>query len=169
MGRKLILHDMQTEDAALYLPGESENVTHFSAYPAIHNCIGCFGCWIKTPGICVINDRGRAFGRMIPEHDVFAVVSKCVYGGLSPDVKLILERNIMVSLPFFHIVNDEMHHLPRYSKMPSLEYHFYGPDIPEREKETARKLTAANALNLYAPDYNTFFHSSMPEVREALS
>jgi len=167
--RILILHDLGTEDAALCLPGESENITHFSAYPAIHDCLGCFGCWIKTPGQCVIDDRGREFGKMIPDHDVFWIVSKCAYGGLSPDVKLILERSIMVSLPFFHIVNGEMHHVPRYNKMPSLSYHFYGPDISADEKETAQRLIAANALNLYAPEYSVSFHSSMSEMKEALA
>ena len=22
-------------------------------------CIGCFGCWIKTPGECILKDEGR--------------------------------------------------------------------------------------------------------------
>jgi len=166
--RKLILHDLEAEEAALYLPGGSGNITLFPAYPVIHDCIGCFGCWIKTPGQCVIDDRGREFGKLIPEHDAFVIVSKCVYGSLSPDVKLMLERNIFVSLPFFHIVNGEMHHEPRYSRMPSLSYHFYGSDIMATEKETAKKLIAANALNLYAPEYSVSFHSSISDIKEAL-
>ena len=169
MGGKLILHDLLTEEAADYLPGESENTTLFSALPQIRNCIGCFGCWIKTPGTCIIDDEGRSFGKLIPDCDELIVVSKCVYGSLSPDVKLTLERSISVSLPFFHLVNGEMHHVPRYKKMPCLAYHFYGPDITEREKSTARKLAAANSLNLYSPDYKVFFHSTMEGLKEGLA
>ena len=169
MGRRLILHDLQPEEAVNNLPREPGSVTLVYAKPQIHNCIGCFGCWIKTPGTCLIDDEGRSFGRLIPDCDEFIVVSKCIYGSLSPDVKLTLERSISVSLPFFHIVNGEMHHLPRYKKMPDLAYHFYGPDITEREKSTARKLTDANALNLYAPNHYVFFHSSMEGLKEALT
>ena len=169
MGRKLILHDLQAEEAANHLPQESDSITLVHAQPRIQSCIGCFGCWIKTPGTCLIDDEGRTFGKLIPDCDKLIIVSKCIYGSLSPDVKLTLERSISVSLPFFHLVNGEMHHVPRYKKMPDLAYHFYGSDITEREKNTARKLTAANALNLYASNHNVFFHSSMEGLKEALS
>lgn len=25
----------------------------------IADCLGCFKCWVKTPGICIIDDYGR--------------------------------------------------------------------------------------------------------------
>ena len=28
----------------------------------IHHCIGCFGCWVKTPGKCVIHDGYQETG-----------------------------------------------------------------------------------------------------------
>jgi len=169
MASTLVLHDLSEKESSIYLPNESENIKYFAAPPKIQDCIGCFGCWIKTPGMCVIKDISNAFIKMIPEHDVFMVICKCVYGGLSPDVKIVLERSIGVLSPFFGVINGEMHHLRRHKKMPSLAYHFYGPDITEHEKETARKLTAANALNLHAPKHETTFHASLSEIKEMLS
>jgi len=168
MTSKLVLHDLPENESSIYLSDKSENITYFAAHPTIQSCISCFGCWIKTPGMCVVKDESNVFSKIIPEHDVFIIISKCIYGGLSPDVKVVLERSIGVLSPFFGIVNGEMHHLPRYKKMPILAYHFYGSDITEYEKETARKLTAANALNFYAPKHEVYFHSSLSEIKEIL-
>ena len=170
MTRKLVLHDLSKEESSAYLPEDSENITFFAAPPSIGSCIGCFNCWTKTPGKCVIKDESGKFGEMLPDHDTFAIISKCVYGGLSPDVKAVLERSVSVILsPLFHVVDGEMHHLPRLKKLSALEYHFYGTDITDREKETARKLAAANAVNMCMTKYNAFFHSSLSEIREMLS
>jgi len=169
MPNTLVLHDLSEEDASVYLRKSVDGVTYFPAPPGIRSCIGCFGCWTKTPGVCVVKDDSNAFAKLIPEYDVITVISRCVYGGLSPDIKVVLERSIAVISPFFGVVKGEMHHLPRYSRMPALSYHFYGPEISEREKDTARKLTEANAVNLYAPKYETVFHASLEELREALS
>ena len=169
MAGKLVLHDLSEEESSIYLPHKSENITYFTAQPGVKTCIGCFGCWIKTPGTCVMKDEISAFSKMVPEHDDFIVISKCIYGGLSPDIKVVIERSIGILLPYFGVVNGEMHHLPRYKKMPTLTYHFYGSDITKNEMQTARKLTAANALNLWMPKHEVYFHAFLSEIKEILS
>jgi multimeric flavodoxin WrbA len=168
MGKSLILHDLPENDAKKLLPEDSERYTIFAAAPAVHHCVGCFGCWIKTPSICVMTDRGRDFVALMSDHDEIIVISRMVFGGLSPDVKAMLDRGIGFLLPFFLEVNGEMHHSGRCEKPPDLRYVFYGSDIKDREKETARKLVDANALNFGAERRHISFHPSIQEIREAI-
>jgi hypothetical protein len=92
-----------------------------------------------------------------------------VYGGLSPDIKAIMDRNIGIMLPFFRIKSKEMHHYPRYKEMPGLTYHFYGTDISDAEKATASRLYNANCLNLSTGASSSFFHLSLEQLTAALS
>jgi len=92
-----------------------------------------------------------------------------VFGGLSPDVKAVFDRSIGFILPFFRIANGEMHHTRRYEKSPDLRYILYGPDINDREKETAQKLVACNALNFGSENYSVSFLTSTQEIKEALA
>ena len=35
----------------------------------IAHCLGCFNCWLKTPGICVENDAGRQIAQAVIQSD----------------------------------------------------------------------------------------------------
>lgn len=167
MDKKLILHDLSDQDALEILPNEPDLYTVFPAAPAVHYCIGCFGCWLKTPGKCVLKDRGSDFAVLMPRHSQVVVISRLVFGGLSPDVKAVLDRSIGFILPFFRIANGEMHHVKRYEKSPDLLCLFYG-DINRCEKETAQKLVAANTLNFSSDNYSIAFYPSCHGIKEAL-
>jgi hypothetical protein len=92
-----------------------------------------------------------------------------VFGGLSPDIKAVLDRSIGYILPFMRIVNGEMHHAPRHRMSRELRYVFYGAKTSDREKETARYLIAANALNLGIENFSVSFLRSPDEVAEVFS
>jgi hypothetical protein len=84
-----------------------------------------------------------------------------VFGGFSPPVKAVLDRSIGHILPFFHVINNETHHASRSKNKFSLRYIFYGADMADCDKETAVKLTAANALNLSAEKHSVEFYQSV--------
>jgi len=155
----LILHDLAPERAERLLPQQCEGVVLFPAAPSVKPCTGCFQCWVKTPGQCVIPDRGREFLRLLAKAGKLTVVSRCHYGGFSPDVKALIDRRIGYMLPYFHVHEGEMHHIPRYPQRLELTWRLYG-DITQGERETARRYCAANARNMHAASHTVCFHES---------
>ena len=47
----------------------------------IRACTGCFGCWTRTPGECVIDDDARRVAELVINSDVTAVVTPVSFGG----------------------------------------------------------------------------------------
>jgi multimeric flavodoxin WrbA len=168
MSKTLILHDLEQGDAERFLPRDSARYSLFAATPPVHCCVGCFRCWVKTPGACVIDDRGAGFAALMTTHDEVLLLSRLVFGGLSPDVKGVLDRSIGFVLPFFRKLNGETHHTMRFDTSPGLHYIFYGSDITEQERETAKKLAVANAVNFGSESCSVAFFLSVRESAEAL-
>lgn len=144
---RLIVHDLTEEQAKQILP-QNTDTRIIGNDGTIHHCIGCFGCWVKTPAQCVIRDHYGDMGELLSKCDELIFVSKCCYGGYSPFVKNVIDRGISYSHPYFTIRSGEMHHKRRYENHFRLRAFFYGTDITQQEKKTAEGLVAANALNL---------------------
>ena len=54
---KVIIQDLPAEAFSTICPPSLENIHVITnESDRIKHCIGCFGCWVKTPGICVIKD-----------------------------------------------------------------------------------------------------------------
>lgn len=53
----------------------------------ITNCVGCFGCWTKTPGKCVIRDDAVKVYPEIAKSDTLLYVSRIKYGGYDTIMK----------------------------------------------------------------------------------
>ncbi|MGD9569593.1 MAG: hypothetical protein AB7V48_15000 [Sedimentibacter sp.] len=85
---KLLIHDLSKEDFNDLLGTIKGDVLVIGDNNTIHNCIGCFGCWIKKPGECVIVDDYSNMGKLLSKCNEMMVISKCFYGGFSPFVNL---------------------------------------------------------------------------------
>ena len=130
-------------------------------------CIGCFGCWLKTPGKCVIKDGFEDMGKRLSQVEEFILISKATFGSYSSAVKNVLDRSISYVLPFFEIRNGEIHHGERYQNVLTISALFYGP-MTENEMQTAENLVKANAVNLNAALGKVHFVEGMEDVREVL-
>ncbi len=123
----------------------------------IADCLGCFGCWIKTPGECVIDDAGRAIAKKLMHTDLTVFITPVVFGGYSYELKKILDRQICRALPFFTKTNSEIHHKPRYEKHARLIV-IGVLSKPDSESESIFKtLASRNAINTHAPAYSAGF------------
>ena len=112
----------------------------------IAGCLGCFGCWVKTPGICVIDDYGRESTKKALQSDLLIWITPITFGGYSSELKKALDRLIPILLPYFETYKGQIHHKMRYNKYPNLLVIGTNPVNPEYE-ETFSMLTERNVLN----------------------
>jgi multimeric flavodoxin WrbA len=57
-------------------------------------CVGCFECWVKTPGVCRFNDDGREIARQFIQSDLSIFFTPVTFGGYSAELKKALDRII---------------------------------------------------------------------------
>ena len=162
----LIIHDLSKEQwEALAFPLKEETKIIDNS-GNIKKCMGCFGCWLKTPGRCVIPDEYQRMGELAAKAEELTIISKCSFGSYSSFVKNVLDRSISYVLPFFEIREGEMHHRKRYDNQFLMRVIFYGSDITEEEKETAKELVKANAVNLHGKVKEVLFVESAEKIGE---
>lgn len=164
--QQLYLYDVPPEQFSQLLPQAS---TAFYASGKTALCKGCFSCWVKTPGACIMRDGTAAFEQLLPQTDVLVIISRCLYGGFSQPVKAVLDRSIPHLLPFFTTRGGQMHHTPRYPRRFSLQAVFYNADeLYAEERQTAEDIVRANAINLNATHSSCHFVNTVPAVAEVL-
>jgi multimeric flavodoxin WrbA len=102
----------------------------------LHVCLGCYGCWTKTPGECVINDAMAQINRTFNESDVVVYLSPIVFGQFSPNIKNVIDRGLSNVLPLFVKKSDgTTGHPPRYESKPKVIAIGYGDNISNEQAE----------------------------------
>ena len=129
-------------------------------------CLGCFNCWVKTPGECIIADSGRDIARKMVQNDLLIYFTPITFGGYSSVLKKALDRSIPIILPFFMKVNGEIHHVKRYDRSSSL----IGVgilDAPNEEKESIFKtLIYRNSINMRNLKHETIIFTKNQNIQE---
>ncbi len=84
-------------------------------------CTGCFGCWGKTPGKCVMTDDGQELVGKIPDSDVVVFATPLYVDNVTGLMKVFMDRMIMLGEPRFEDDgHGESSHPARYPNPPKV-------------------------------------------------
>ncbi len=167
---RLVIHDM-TEDNWEKIKQNYSNDRIISDHGTIHPCIGCFSCWNKTPGQCVIRDGYENMGVLIHEASEVIVISRYTYGGFSGFVKNVFDRSLGYVLPQFEVIAGETHHKKRYTEEKPFTFVFYGHNLSTEEKESASRYVNAVCTNVraYVKAVQFMEYDGQPVMEEPIS
>lgn len=132
----------------------------------ISNCTGCYACWTKTPGKCVIRDDAVKIYPKIAASDRVMYISKVKYGSYDTIMKTMLERAIPVQQAFIRLLHGETHHVQRAVVSKQATIIAYG-DISDEEKEIFTQLIERNSRNMCFETYRIIF-SKENELEETV-
>jgi multimeric flavodoxin WrbA len=116
-------------------------------------CLGCFGCWTKTPGSCLQDDAGCEVLRATARSELVIYLTPVVFGGYSPELKKALDRSVAFLLPFFKKIHGETHHELRYGHGFRLVAVGVLGEANEEAEQLFLTLARRNALNVHPPAY----------------
>ena len=93
----------------------------FLAKKRIGHCLGCFACWIKTPGECVIKDDMKELLQKLVASDVVIYATPLYVDNVSGIMKNFMDRSIPLADPHFEKdQNGQSRHVSRIKKKSSI-------------------------------------------------
>lgn len=163
---RIVIHDL-SQDNLEQIDFPREKYLLISAEEKAGHCQGCFGCWLKSPGKCVYQDRLQYIGAVMAQSKEITVISQNCYGGYSHGIKQIIDRSIGVSLPLFTYRGGKIHHLNRYHNRPNFTVYMYG-EMSDFEKQIASELVQANGINMGYQNIRCFFAETSSQLQGVL-
>lgn len=129
-------------------------VEHFAlCEKKIGVCAGDFFCWIRSPGVCNVDDDNRLIAEALVSSDLMIYLTPVTFGGYSSTLKKMVDHQIQNVQPFFTMVEGETHHVKRYKKNPDLLVVGW-MESPDTHSETVfGHLVQRNALNWHSKTY----------------
>lgn len=100
----------------------------------VRDCVGCWNCWLKTPGRCVHHDLDD-FYRAYLGADKVIFFTKVSLGFVSGNLKSLFDRMIPHALPYIGYKTGESMHDARYPRYPDVEVYYEGAFGDEEERK----------------------------------
>jgi hypothetical protein len=112
-------------------------------------CIGCFGCWIKTPGECSnADDDAGVVCREYINSDLVIFASPVIMGFTSALLKKAHDKVIPLLMPYVRLFEGESHHIARYKRYPLIGLLLQpNDDTDEEDIEIISEIYRRDAIN----------------------
>jgi multimeric flavodoxin WrbA len=115
----------------------------------ISYCVGCWNCWVKTPGQCSSNDQSLDVCRAVIHSDLTLWASPVIMGFPSALLKKVTDKLIPLVHPYIVVDQGEAHHLARYDHYPQFGLLLEkNGDCDDEDIEITRHIFSRTALNM---------------------
>ena len=101
---------------------------------SITACIGCWNCWLKTPGRCVMKDQMTESYPDYVNSDAIILLIDTAQGFINHKAKAFLDRTIPHYHPYIKIVDGECHHVARYKCYPDMVFYYDTEGLTTQEE-----------------------------------
>ena len=87
----------------------------------INHCLGCFNCWIKTPGACAIKDDMAELLEKVKNTDILGFATPLYVDNVTGIMKNFMDRLLPLLDPHFEKdASGECYHRNQFKKVPKL-------------------------------------------------
>ena len=115
---------------------------------SLRYCIGCWGCWVKTPGECISRDASLEMDRAVINADFVLWAAPLQMGFPSYLLKMAQDKHLPLIHPYMLVDHGEAHHRKRYARSPRIGLLVQKePSTTERDLQTVTDIYCRTALN----------------------
>lgn len=126
----------------------------------ISHCVGCNYCWLKTPGVCAIQDDYEPILRKISRADQVCLVSDTRFGFVSWQTKNIVDRIMPLVTMYLKFKDGQMRHVMRYDHQPDIGIIYTG----DGDQAYLERWCQRTVLNLGSRSLGVFSESRRKEA-----
>lgn len=125
----------------------------------IKRCMACGACADRTPGKCVINDDMQEVFKAVAKGDWLIMLTTLSFGGYSSQLKIAVDRFMVLGLPLYFVKDGTLFHRSRYNRKNLFCIALAEKNLQGQE-ENFRKIVSQNAANLSYTGRAIVFKSS---------
>ncbi|MBQ8170822.1 MAG: flavodoxin family protein [Oscillospiraceae bacterium] len=157
---------------------EDTEVEYVNIYKLnIKPCVGCFSCWSKTPGKCVIKDDMQELYGKIEAADIVIESFPLYFFGMPSQLKCMTDRCLPFMLPYmgnlvedknasFHELRDESMHEKRLVVITTCGYVDANPMYPALLKQLDLICGDGHYTSILCPEGELFIAEKAKRQRE---